>query len=134
MEKFWNYVEVLGRILLISIFVMSGLQKLGDIQGNMAYVTSGGLPGFMLFPAIAIELFASLAILLGWKTRIAALLLAVFCLMSGLMFHGNTFPDNAMATLLDQIHLMKNIALTGAFLFLAGRGAGPISLDNRNKA
>ena len=100
----------------------------------MAYVTSGGLPGFMVFPAIAIEILASLAIVLGWQTRIASLLLALFCLMAGLLYHGNTFPDNPMATMLDQIHLLKNIALAGAFLFITSRGAGSISLDQRKAA
>ena len=134
MEKLWNYIEVLGRIALVSIFIMSGLQKLGDVQGNMAYVASGGLPGFMVFPAMAIEILASLAVVLGWQTRIASLFLALFCLMAGFLYHGHTFPDNPMATMLDHIHFLKNIALTGAFLFVAGRGAGAISLDKRKAA
>ena len=61
--------------------------KLGDIAGNMAYTASGGLPGWFVFPALALEILAGLAILVGWQTRWAALGLAVFTLAAGVLFH-----------------------------------------------
>ena len=65
-----------ARVLLAFMFILAGWGKLGDIPGTMAYTASGGLPGFFVFPAIAIELLGGLAVLVGWQTRWAALALA----------------------------------------------------------
>ncbi len=131
MNKYLDILEVVGRVLLASIFIMAGASKFGDISAQMNYVELNGLPGFMLFPAIGIELLCGVAIILGFFTRIAATLLAIFCFMTAMLFHGNVYEGNDLATMTDQVMLMKNIALAGAFLILASRGAGPMSLDNR---
>ena len=71
-----------GRVLIALFFVPAGAAKLGDIAGNMAYTASGGLPGWFVFPALALEIAAGLAILAGWQTRAAALALAAFAVAS----------------------------------------------------
>ena len=78
---------LVGRVLLAFMFILAGWSKLGDIQGSMAYTASGGLPGFFVFPAIALELLGGLAVLVGWQTRWAALALAAFAVVTGVLFH-----------------------------------------------
>jgi putative oxidoreductase len=74
---------------------------------------------------IATEVLGSLAIILGWQTRVVSLLLAGFTLLSGVLFHNN-FADQ-----IQMIMFFKNLSITGAFLMLAANGAGALSLDAR---
>ena len=118
----------LGRILISSIFVMSGLSKIAAYAATQAYMDSVGVPGALLPLVIAVEILGGLAIILGWHTRIAAFLLAGFSLLSALFFHTN-FGDQ-----MQMIMFMKNVALAGGFLILVAQGAGAYSVDNREKA
>ena len=67
-----------GRLLLAAFFVPAGFAKLGDLAGNAAFTASGGLPGWFVYPALALEIVGGLALLVGWQTRWAALGLAAF--------------------------------------------------------
>ena len=86
---------------------------------------SMGVPGALLPAVIALELLGGLAILLGWQTRVVAFLLAGFCVVSAVIFHGNVGDQG------QQIHFLKNLGLAGGFLLLVANGAGAWSLDNR---
>ena len=86
-----------------------------------------GVPGALLPLAIALEVLGGVAIIVGWKTRIFAFLLAGFCLMSAIIFHTN-FTEQV-----EMIMFMKNISIAGGFLFLVAHGAGRYSLDNRHR-
>lgn len=118
---------LIGRILLALIFVMAGLGKLGDPTGNAAYFASVGLPmaAVMVWLVIALEVLAGLAILIGFMTRPAAYLLALFCIASALLAHFD-FGDQ-----IQMIMFLKNLAMAGGFLVLAANGPGSISLDAR---
>mgnify|MGYP000898506596 CR=1 FL=1 len=119
-----------GRILITYIFLTSGFGKLADLSGSMAYTAAGGLPGFMVFPAIAIEVVGGLAVLVGWQTRWASLALAVFSLMTAYLFHYLPAQGlDGMAQMGQMINFYKNIAIAGGFLILAGAGAGSLSVD-----
>jgi len=117
--------ELLGRILLMSLFLLSGLGKIGAYTATAGYMASVGVPGALLPLVIATEVLGSLAIILGWKTRVVSLLLAGFTLASGVLFHNN-FADQ-----IQMIMFFKNLSITGAFLMLAANGAGALSLDAR---
>jgi putative oxidoreductase len=120
-----NVSELGGRLLLALLFLLSGLGKLGAYGATAAYMASAGVPGWLLPAVIATEVLGGLAILLGWKTRAAAALLAGFSLLTAVTFHSN---------LADQIQLImffKNIAIAGGFLLLVAHGAGPLSVDRR---
>ena len=121
-----------ARILLAFMFILAGWAKLGDIPGNMAYTASGGLPGFFVFPAIAIEILGGLAILVGWQTRWAALALALFAVVAAVFYHYLPAQGlegyEAMAQILN---FQKNLAIAGGFLALAAFGPGGYSLDAR---
>lgn len=116
---------LLGRILISFMFVMAGLQKVGSIAGTQGYMESVGVPGILIYPTILLEVFGGLAVLLGYQTRIAALLLAAFCVLSGVLFHFD--PSNQM----QMTMLMKNFAIAGGFLFLVAKGPGGLSIEGR---
>lgn len=125
MEK---YLPVTGRVLLSLIFVMGGLGKLGaGYAGTQGYMDAMGVPGMLLPLVILLEIGGGLALILGWKTRIAALLLAGFTILAALIFHHD------FANQVDMIMFMKNLAISGGLLILATHGAGSYSLDNRSK-
>ena len=88
-------------------------------------MASAGVPGALLPAVIALEVLGAIAIIVGWKTRITALLLAGFTLLSGVLFHSN-FGDQV-----QMIMFLKNVAITGGFLLLVANGAGDLSLDRR---
>jgi len=125
MTRFNPVLSLAGRVMIALIFVVAGYNKLGSIEGTQAYIMSVGLPGFLVYPTILLEIVGGLAIMVGYQTRIVALVLAAFCLLSGFLFHGN-FADQ-----MQSILFMKNVAMAGGFLFLVRDGAGALSIDNR---
>ena len=120
-----NTMEAAGRLLLAVLFLLAGLSKLGAYSATAAYMASAGLPGALLPLVIATEVLGSLAIILGWKTRIVATLLAGFTLLTALTFHTN-FADQT-----QMIMFLKNVSIAGGFLLLIANGAGRYSLDGR---
>jgi putative oxidoreductase len=119
-------VELAGRFLLGLLFLLSGLGKLGAYGATAAYMSATGVPGACLPAVIATEVFGALAIVLGWKTRVVAFLLAGFSLLTALTFHNN-FADQT-----QMIMFLKNLSIAGGFLLLLANGAGPLSLDRRS--
>jgi len=119
--------ELVGRVLLGSLFLLSGLSKLGAYGATAAYMSSAGVPGALLPAVIAVELLGSLAVIVGWKTRVAAALLAGFSLLAAFLFHNN-FADQ-----IQMIMFLKNVSIAGGFLLLVAKGAGPVSLDRRSE-
>jgi putative oxidoreductase len=120
--------ELAGRILLSGLFLLSGLGKLGAYSVTAGYMAAVGVPGALLPAAIALEVLGALAIILGWRTRAVAALLAGFTLVTGIIFHSN-FGDQ-----IQMIMFLKNVAIAGGFLLLVANGAGPLSLDRRRAA
>ncbi len=116
--------ELAGRILLATLFLVSGLGKVGSYAATATYMSSLGVPGGLLPLVIATEVIGGLAIMMGWKTRITAFLLAGFTLLTAFVFHNN-FADQVQS-----IMFLKNVSIAGAFLLLVGRGAGSLSIDH----
>ncbi|MEZ8825129.1 DoxX family protein [Vibrio amylolyticus] len=127
MNKLQQFSAPAGRFFLALIFVMSGFSKIGQYEQTQGYMEMMGVPGILLPFVIATEIVAGLAIVFGWKTRIAAIAFAGFSVMSAVLFHAD-FSNPAEMT-----NFMKNIALAGAFLILFSQGSGAYSLDNRQK-
>lgn len=117
--------DFIGRSLLASLFVISGLGKLAAYAGTAGYMESVGVPGALLPLVIALEVLGGLAIVAGYRTRIVAGLLAAFSIASAVLFHNN------LGDQVQQIMFLKNIAIAGGFILLAARGAGGWSIDNR---
>jgi putative oxidoreductase len=117
--------ELFGRILLMSLFLLSGLGKIGAYAATAGYMASSGVPGALLPGVIAVEVLGSIAIILGWHTRVVSLVLAGFALATAVLFHTNWADQTQM------VMFLKNLSIAGAFLILAVNGAGAFSLDAR---
>ena len=121
-----NAGDLIGRILIATLFLMAGIGKLGDgYAGTQGYMEAMGVPGMLLPLVIALEIGGAVLIIAGFWTRITALALAAFSISSALLFHAD-FSDQ-----MQQIMLLKNFAIAGGFLFLATKGAGAWSVDAR---
>jgi putative oxidoreductase len=114
---------LLGRFLLAAIFLHEAYAKLTAYAMSQAYMKAFGVPGELLPLAIAVELGCGLLILAGYQTRIAALLLAGFCIATALVFHIKLGDRNQL------LHFEKDLAIAGGFLVLFARGAGPWAMD-----
>ncbi|PMQ04616.1 Inner membrane protein YqjF [Dyella sp. AD56] len=122
-----NVAELAGRVLIAGLFLLSGVGKITAYAATAGYMASMGVPGGMLPLVIATEVLGSLAIILGWQTRVVSFLMAGFTLLTGFLFHAN-FADQT-----QMIMFMKNLSIAGAFLLLTVNGAGPISLDSKSR-
>jgi putative oxidoreductase len=121
-----------ARVALALIFVMSGFAKLADPAATAGYIASKGLPLASLLAVLAatLELAAGLALVLGAKTRWAALALAAFLVPVTLIFH-NPAGLEGMAAQMQMIQLLKNLSILGGLLAVASFGPGRISVDAR---
>ena len=121
---------LVGRILLAVMFVISGYLKLTGFDGTVGYINSKGLPMPQVLAAIAVlvELGGSLAIIIGWKTRWAALAFILFLIVITPIFHNYWAvpPEQMMG---QQINFMKNLTILGGMLLLLGFGPGRYSVD-----
>lgn len=126
MNNIIPYASVIGRIFIAAIFIISGIGKITGYAETQAYMDSMSVPAGLLPLVIIFELAGGIAIVVGWQTRIVALLLAGFTLLSAALFHGDIENETQM------IMLLKNIAIAGGFLFLVANGPGGFALDNRN--
>jgi putative oxidoreductase len=115
-----------GRIFLAILFLMSGISKVNAPAATIGYIEAMGLPAPVdaYFGAVAVEVIGSLLLIAGYRTRIVAAGMAVFTLLTALLFHNNFADQNQM------IHFMKNIAIMGGLLQVAAFGAGRFSLDH----
>ena len=121
------YTDLAGRLLIAALFLLAGFGKLTAYAGTQAYMQSAGVPGALLPLVILTELGGGALIVLGWHTRLVALWLAGFSIVTGVLFHAGS------ADQMQQIMFLKNLGLAGGFLFLVANGAGRLSLDGRRK-
>ena len=122
-----NLIDLIGRILISALFLISAYDKIFSIDGSMSWMEGFGVPGFLLYPAIALEIILPLFIIIGYQARIAAGLLALFCLSTAFIFHLN-FADP-----MQKISFLKNIGLAGGFLFIVANGTKDWSVEKRKK-
>ena len=126
-EKTFPALPMIGRLMMAAIFLVNGFAKAAAPQITISYIASVGLP----FPtlglaiAVAVEIIGGLLLALGYKTRITALVLAIFSVATSLVFH------NAIGDQNQFIHLMKNIAMAGGLIQVVAFGAGAFSIDSR---
>ncbi|KQW54631.1 DoxX family protein [Variovorax sp. Root411] len=123
---------LIGRILVAYLFIPAGIGKLMGFGGTVGYITSVGLPLPQVGAAIAIlvELGLGIALLLGFKTRWTAIVMAIFTVATALFFHKYWSAPDAMK-MMQQINFNKNIAIAGGLLAIAAFGAGRFSIDRK---
>ena len=124
-DRLNNFTMLAGRAMLAAIFIVAGLDKIGGYAGTQAYMESAGIPGILLPAVIALEVAGGIAILVGFRTRILAALLAAFTLIAAIVFHSEFSQP------MQSILFMKNIAIAGAFLLLISQGPGEWAFDHR---
>jgi putative oxidoreductase len=126
-NKPYALVALFGRLLIASLFLISGLGKVTNPQMTQGYIASAGLPFPLLayLFAVAVELGGGILLLIGFQTRIVGIVLAVFTMATALSFHHNFADQNQM------VHFLKNVAITGGLLQVVAFGAGSFSLDSR---
>ena len=125
MKKLDPFLDLGARILLALIFVVSGLGKTAAFEATQGYMEAFGIQSFFLAPTIAFEILAGIAIMMGYKVRIVALLLASFSIITAAVFHSN-FADQ-----IQMIMFLKNVSIAGGLLLLARNGVGAYSVDGR---
>lgn len=127
MDGLQQLFALLGRVLMAAVFLWIGYGKVTDFPGNVGYAAAAGMPlpqaGIAI--AIVIELLFSVLLIVGFKTRPVAFVMAIFTVMTALFFHRN-FADYEQA-----INFMKNLAIAGGFLQIFAFGGGRYSLDAR---
>ena len=120
-----NVIDLIGRILISLIFLISGFRKINAYEGTVDWMETFGVPGIFLIPTIIIEIIAPILIIIGFKVKISAAILSLFCVLTAVVFH-NDFSNQ-----MQLISFMKNIGLAGGFLFLVVNGSRDFSLDRK---
>ena len=127
---FFDWADVLGRIGLALLFLWSGYEKFAHTAANVAFMKAHGMPAaeLLIWPAALLEIFGGAMLVLGWQARWAALVLAVYTAIAGLIFHAYwSVPADQMLD--QQINFMKNLAISGGLLFVFAHGSARFSIE-----
>ena len=122
-----NFLDLIARIFISSVFLLSGYNKIFSFDETVNWMEGYGVPGFLLWPTIVLEIILPILIILGFKTKISATLLAFFSIATALIFHLDF--DNQMQV----IALLKNFGLAGGFIFIAVNGPKDWADDKKKK-
>ena len=118
-------IQVLGRIFLSTIFLIEGMNKIFNYEDTIEYMENFNVPEYLAIPAIIVEILFPLLLIVGYQTKISALVLAIFTLATALIFHTD-FTNQMQLT-----SFLKNFAITGGFLIIFVNGAGKYSIDHK---
>ena len=118
-----HIVEFFGRILLSTLFLVEGLKKFFFQEETIMYMEDYGVPGVLLFPSIVLEIVFPILLIVGYKTKFSASIMALFTLTVALIFHTN-FDDQ-----MESIIFLKDIAIAGGFLIIAVNEPRICSID-----
>ena len=122
-----HIVEILGRTLLSAIFLINGIGKIFNYEGTIQYMENFDVPGYLIIPAITVEILFPILLIIGYYTKFSALVLSLFTLVLAVIFH--TDFSNQM----QLISFLKNIAIAGGFLIIFVYGPGKYSIDHKLK-
>ena len=122
-----NVLDLIGRIFISALFLISAFNKIFNLERSMGWMEGFGVPSFLIFPAIAIEIVLPVLIIVGYQARIAAGILAIFCLMTAFIFHFDFSNQSQL------ISFLKNIGLAGGFLFIVVNGTKDWAVDREKK-
>ena len=122
-----NLIDFLGRLFISALFLQSAYNKALSIDGTISWMEGFGVSGFLIYPTIVLEIILPLFIIIGYKAKISAGLLAIFCVTTAFIFHYD-FYDQMQA-----IAFFKNIGLAGGFLFILVNGTKDWSVEREKK-
>ena len=123
-----HILEFIGRLLLSILFLIEGLGKISMQESVIMYMEDYGVPGILFVPAIALEILFPIILILGYKTKWAASIMALFTFTVAIIFHTD-FNDE-----MQMILFLKDIAIAGGFMIIIAYGPGKISLDHYFKS
>ena len=122
-----NVLDLIGRVLISSLFLVSAFNKIFSIDGSMDWMEGFGVPGFLIYPAIILEIILPIFVIVGYRARFSAGLLAIFCLATAFIFHLD------FSNQMQLVSFLKNIGLAGGFLFIVVNGTRDWSVDREKK-
>lgn len=122
-----DWLGLLGRVLMSAIFIQDGIAKATAPGATIAYFAKDGLPvpGAAYAVALLVEIVGGILFLVGWRVRLTALVLAIWCIATASVAHYHPGTREQM------INFMKNLCMAGGFLQVVSFGAGRISFDRR---
>jgi len=118
-----HIVEVIGRIFLSALFLFNGIAKIFYYEGTIEYMENFDIPGYLITPAIIIEILFPILLIIGYKTRLFAIVLALFTILLAVIFHTD-FSNQIQLT-----QFLKNFAIAGGFLIIFAYGPNKYSID-----
>jgi len=121
-------VQLIGRVMLALIFILAGIGKIMDPAGTSGYMESMGVTSLLMWPTVALELLAGIALAVGYRSKLAATTLALFCLVAAALFH------NDLGDKMQMILFLKNIAIAGGLLLVATSATTALSLDRKKES
>ena len=122
-----NLFDFIGRLLISALFLFSAYNKIFSIDGTMSWIEGYGIPGLLIYPTIALEIILPLFVIIGYKARLSAGILAIFCVATAFIFHYD-FVDQ-----MQTIAFLKNLGLAGGFLFIVANGTKNWAIDREKK-
>jgi len=117
-------VEFFGRLLLSALFLIEGIGKISMQEDVIMYMENYGVPGILFVPATILEILFPLFLIVGYKTKWAASIMALFTFVVAIIFHTD-FSEG-----MQMIFFLKDIAIAGGFMIIVAYGPGKISLDH----
>ena len=118
-----HIIEVLGRIFLSSLFLVEGVRKFFFQEETIMYMEEYGVPEILFFPSLILEILFPILLIIGYKTRISALIMALFTLTVAIIFHTD------FQSQMELIMFLKDIAIAGGFLIIAANEPKICSID-----
>ena len=119
-----HIVEFVGRVLISALFLIEGFGKISMQENVMMYMEDYGVPGMLFIPAVVVEILFPLLLIVGYKTRLAALVMALFTLTVAIIFHTD-FSDG-----MQLISFLKDLAIVGGFMIIIAYGSNKFSIDH----
>ena len=119
-----HIVELIGRILLSALFLIEGFGKISNQENVIMYMEDYGVPGILFVPATVLEILFPLLLIVGYKTKLAAFVMALFTFTVAIIFHTDFSKG------MEMVFFLKDLAIAGGFLMIFVYGANKISLDH----
>ena len=123
-----HIVEFIGRILLSALFLIEGFEKISKQEDVIMYMEDYGVPEILFVPATVLEILFPLLLIVGYKTKWAAAVMALFTFTVAIIFHTD-FSEG-----MQMIFFLKDLAIAGGFMIVLVYGPGKISLDHYFKS
>ena len=123
-----HIVEFIGRLLLAALFLIEGFGKISMQEDVIMYMEDYGVPGILFVPATVLEILFPLLLIVGYKTKWAASVMALFTFTVAIIFHTD-FSDG-----MQLVFFLKDLAIAGGFMIIIAYGSNKFSLDHLLKS